>query len=294
MRDQHLLTLEHLTASDLGDLVTKARDLKERRQVELVDPVLEGKVCGLLFEAPSLRSRLAFEAGIAEFGGSAVQLSPVEIGLGKRESFQDIARVLSSMVHTVAYRTTRHERLLRLSEYCDVPLYNAGSDVSAPVQGLADALTLQEALGSVEGLTVAVLGPAGPSCNNWIQLAGILGAEVRICCPPGHEPDRSLLKQALDRKAKIRLSRKPDEALAGADVICLQPWPDSLDKETGAPYRITSGLLERAPEAVLLHPMPIGYKREMSPEATKHPNALWYKQAENHLHVAKALLSLTL
>lgn len=299
---QHFHSLASFDASDLADILRVAVDLKERRQVSLFEPTHQGRVLGLYFEGPSLRTRLGFEAGMKELGGATVSLAPGDIGVGKRESLADFAEVVSSMVHAVAARFVSQERLDKFIESATVPVFNAGTPQFDPCQVLADVLTLKETYSDFSGLTIAFIGPAGAVCNSWLEIAATAGISIRAACPAGFEPDRASIQEAMGRGVQFKLTRSAEEAATGADILYFEPWPVPPAKQSPEefqkpflPFRISPALLKTAGEDVrIMHRMPVKYGQEFPQQLARVPQNLMLKQAENHLHMQKALLTLML
>jgi ornithine carbamoyltransferase len=299
---QRLLSLQGWDRADLRDVLASAAELRDRRQVGLSDDPLRLKVLGLLFESPSLRARLAFEVGVGELGGTTVHLGAHEIGLGRRESLSDVAAVYGRFTHGVVLRTPNPERLSQFAAACAVPVFNAGTSLGNPGQVLADLFTMQRHFGSLDGQTIVFLGPAGPVLHSWLEIAPVLGLTLHLAAPPGMEPRTELLRAAVEAGATIRLTRKPQEAVRDAGVIYLEPWPVPSQAQAAEeyqrllkPYRLEGHLLSfAAHDAVVMHAMPVGPGREIDPRIVHSPQSLVLEQAENHLHVIKALLSMFL
>ncbi len=299
----HLLTLEGLTTGDLEHLFAQARLLKRARQAGAPRAsALAGKTVALLFEKPSLRTRVSFEVAARELGGDSLYLSPQEVGLGARESVADVARVLSSYVHAVVLRTFRHAVVEEFARHATVPVINGLTDTHHPCQGLTDVFTIAEHFGSPAGKVLAYIGDGNNVAHSLVQAAAKFGLSMRIATPPGHAPDAAVLesarRDASRTGARFTLHSEPEEAAAGAHVLYTDVWT-SMGQEAEcaarraafAGYKIDRHLLAlAAPEAIVLHPLPAHRGEEIDDDVLDGPQARVFVQAENRLHVQKAIL----
>jgi ornithine carbamoyltransferase len=303
----NLLSLEDLTSDDLDRIFTLAMQAKRGRLgAALGDAPLVGRTIALLFEKPSLRTRVSFEVAARELGAQSLYLSPQEVGLGTREAVGDVARVLSSYVHAVVLRTYEHSQAEEFAYYATVPVINGLTDRHHPCQGLTDAFTIVEYLGGAAGRTLAYLGDGNNVAHSLIQVAAKLGMHIRVASPPGYEPDADIAamatREAVQHGGSLSVSHNPEAAARGADVLYTDVWT-SMGQEGEkanrerlfAPYRIDAHMLSlSAPEAIVLHPMPARRGEEITDEVLDGPRSRAFVQAENRLHVQKAILELVL
>jgi ornithine carbamoyltransferase len=296
---KHFLSLSDLTKTQFDDLMSLARQLKDELQQEgQNDPVLAGKTLAMIFQKPSLRTRVSFEIGMLQLGGHALYLSPNEIQLGKRESVADVARVVSRYASAIMARVFAHDHVVELAEHSRVPVINGLSDYNHPCQGLADYLTLLEAWGSFEGRVLAYVGDGNNVLTSLINGAAHAGVRIRAATPEGHEPPASVIEHARQRGVDVTVLRDPVEAVDGADGVYTDVWT-SMGQETEAverqrlfpPYQVNQQLLGHAsPEVVVLHCLPAHRGEEITDEVADGPHSRLWDQAENRLHAQKALL----
>ncbi|QBQ54567.1 ornithine carbamoyltransferase [Nitrosococcus wardiae] len=295
MAIQHFLTLLDLPADELRQLVLRAIDLKTlQRQGKIYEP-LKNKVLGMLFEKSSTRTRVSFEAGMAQFGGSAIFLSPQDTQLGRGEPIEDTARVLSRMVDCLMVRTFSHSMLERFAAYSRVPVINALTDSYHPCQLLADIQTYFEHRGDIQGRTVAWIGDGNNMCQSYINAACQFDFQLRIATPVGYEPD-SIILQAAGERAQIMTD--PREATKGADLVVTDVWT-SMGQEKEklrrlqdfADYQINSKLMALAQEdALFMHCLPAHRDEEVTAEVIDGSQSVVWDEAENRLYAQKALL----
>jgi ornithine carbamoyltransferase len=299
----HLLTLAGLTPPEQEQLLAQAKALKYARATGLPGPQpLAGKTVALLFEKPSLRTRVSFEVAARELGGTSLYLSPQEVGLGQRESVADVARVLSTYVHAVVLRTFSHAVVEEFARHATVPVINGLTDAHHPCQGLADLLTIAEHFGSPAGHILAYIGDGNNVAHSLVQAAARAGMHVRIATPPGYAPDAALLaaaqREAAQTGGSVTLMASPGEAALGAHVLYTDVWT-SMGQEseterrraTFAGYQLNGGLLAlAAADAIVLHPLPAHRGEEITDDVLDGPHSRVIAQAENRLHVQKAIL----
>jgi len=265
--------------------------------------LLEGKMLALVFEKPSLRTRVSFELAMQQLGGHTIYLSPAEVGLGERESVSDVARVLSRYVDAIAARTFSHQTLQVLASYSDVPVINALSDLEHPCQALADLFTIYEKKGELGGLTLAFVGDGNNVAHSLLLAASLMGMNFRIASPPGYAVQDGILHlakgYATGSGAEIFCTEEPRLAISGADVVYTDVWT-SMGQETEAGqrrqifagYQVNSELLSLAREdAILMHPLPAHYGEEVAENILDSPKSVVLDQAENRLYLQKALLA---
>ncbi|SEO81506.1 ornithine carbamoyltransferase [Aquisalimonas asiatica] len=291
----HFLTLRDFTPDALHQLIHRARDLKAlRERGELHEP-LRGKVLGMVFEKSSTRTRVSFEAGMNQLGGSAIFLSPRDSQLGRGEPVEDTARVLSRMVDAVMIRTFAHDTLERFAAYSAVPVINGLSDSFHPCQLLADIQTFVEHRGSIQGRTVAWIGDGNNMCHSYINAAALFDFQLRVGCPEGFDPDPDIVATAPER---VSIHRDPAEAVAGADLVVTDVWASMGQEEEQkrrerafAPYRVTAALMAAAAEdALFMHCLPAHRGEEVDADVIDGRQSVVWDEAENRLHAQKALL----
>lgn len=293
---RHFLTLRDLEPLELRLLLRRASELKEKR---LSERPFEGRVLALLFEKPSTRTRVSFEAGMAQMGGSSLFLSPRDLQLGRGEPLEDTARVLSRMVDAVVLRVYRHQELERFAAFSKIPVINGLSDRFHPCQLLADLQTYFEYRGDIKGRKVAWLGDGNNVCNTYLEAAMMLEFWLYIACPEGYEPDRALLEEA---KAWAVVTRDPEEAVRDADLVVTDVWASMGQEEEREkrlqvfrPYQVNRELMILAkPDALFMHCLPAHRGEEVTEEVLEGPQSVVWDEAENRLHSQKALLEFLL
>ncbi|MGB5064921.1 MAG: ornithine carbamoyltransferase [Candidatus Competibacter sp.] len=299
MKPRHFLSLFDLTPAELRHVLRRAGELKAlHRRGERHAPFPQ-KVLGMIFEKASTRTRISFEAGIVQLGGSAIFLSPRDTQLGRGEPIEDTARVLSSMVDLVMIRTFEHAKVERFAKYSSVPVINGLTDYNHPCQLLADIQTFIEQRGDIRGLTVAWIGDGNNMCNSYLSAACQFDFQLRIAVPAGYEPDADLLERAAGR---VVLLRDPLVAARGADLIATDVW-SSMGKEEQqqqrlrdfSGYQVSAEIMAQAkPEAIFLHCLPAHRGEEVSAEVIDGPQSRVWDEAENRLHAQKALMEFLL
>ncbi|CAK0772229.1 Ornithine carbamoyltransferase [Gammaproteobacteria bacterium] len=295
MATRHFLTLLDLRLEEATRLLERASELKVWRNSGIRHKPFEGKVLAMLFEKASTRTRVSFEAAMAQCGGNAIFLSPRDIQIGRGESIEDSARVLSSMVDAIMIRTFAHDRVELFSAYSSVPVINALTDRFHPCQLLADMQTFQEHRGSIAGKTVAWIGDGNNMCNTYLQAAQLFGFHLRIACPVGYEPSPELLAQTGEY---VSLVRDPMEAASGAHLVTTDVWTSmgqeseqNARKEAFSRYQVNeSVMLVAANDAIFMHCLPAHRGEEVSAEVIDGLQSVVWQQAENRLHSQKALL----
>ncbi|NQT04836.1 MAG: ornithine carbamoyltransferase [Dehalococcoidia bacterium] len=299
MKGKDLLSIADLNREDISLLISRAIELKE----EGWRHSLSEKVLALVFEKPSLRTRVSFEIAMRQMGGYAIYLSPAEVGLGEREPVPDVARVLSRYVDAIAARTFSHETLELLARYADVPVINALSDLEHPCQALADLLTIYEKKGELEGLTMAYVGDGNNVANSLMLASALAGIHFRIASPAGYQIRDDLLElarsYAMESGTEILCTEDPRQAVHEADIVYTDVWTsmgqeDESEKRHRAfsGYQIDDELLAQAEEgAILMHPLPAHQGEEVARGVLDSPQSVVFDQAENRMHLQKALLA---
>ena len=298
MKGKDLLSISDLSSEDISLLMSDTMVMKASGWLSS----LSGKTLALLFEKPSLRTRVSFEVAIQQLGGQAIYLSPAEVGLGKRESVADVARVLSRYVDAIVARTFSHNTLEILAGYTSVPVINALSDREHPCQVLADLFTIYEKKGELKGLTIAYIGDGNNVAHSLLLAAALACLNFRISSPEGYQVEEKVLSTAqgyaIDSGAKIVLTEKPNQAAINADIIYTDVWT-SMGQEAEskkrlkafAGYQVNSKLLALAREgAILMHPLPAHRGEEVAEGILESPASVVFDQAENRMHLTKALL----
>jgi ornithine carbamoyltransferase len=297
---KHFLSIASQTGADLQTLVKRA-SMAKRGEIELGDR-LAGRQVALIFEKPSTRTRVSFEAAVTSMGGAAIVLRPEEMQLGRGETLEDTGRVLGSYVDAIVLRTSDHRRLERLAEVSGVPVINALSDSEHPCQCLADLLTIQERCGALEGVILAYVGDGNNVAISLMLGACLVGMDIHVATPEGYAPPPAAVTMAesfAERSgASISVGRDPSAAVAGADVVYTDVWT-SMGHEEEATQRsdafsgfiVDESLMSAAgPEAIAMHCLPAHRGQEISAEVIDGPrSAVWY-QAANRLHAQRALL----
>ena len=302
MHGRHLISVADLSPRDVQRVVDVALQTKSGQSVS----VLGGKTLALLFEKPSLRTRVSFDVAMQQLGGHALYLSPAEVGLGEREPVADVARVLSRYVDAIAARTFKHETVEELARWADVPVINALSDGEHPCQALADLLTIYEKKDRWRGLVLAFVGDGNNVARSLMLGSAMVGMEFRIASPQGYCVPRALVDKAESLAAAsgaaVVCVESPQEAVRGADVVYTDVWASmGQEKEqverrrAFSGYQVNAELLALAsPDAIVMHDLPAHRGEEIADEVIEGPQSVVFDQAENRLHAQKAVLALIL
>jgi len=293
-----LLSIADLDRKEIQHLIEQTWHMKK----EGASPLLSGRTLALLFEKPSLRTKVSFEIAIYQLGGYGIYLSPEEVGLDKRESSADVARVLSRYVDGIVARTFSQETLDILAGHSSVPVINALSDLEHPCQALSDLFTIYEKKGRLPGLTLAFIGDGNNVANSLLLSACLVGMNFQLASPSGYYVKEDVLNQGKEFAAlsgsQIRLTNDPYEAAKDADIIYTDVWTSMGQEAEGAKrrlafsdYQVGNKLLSSAKEDVLfMHPLPAHHGEEISAGLLDDPRSVVFDQAENRLHLQKALL----
>ena len=301
MSIRHFISVAELTPSELAMLLDLASKLKRERRP--ADAPLRAKTVAQIFEKPSLRTRLSFDVGVAELGGSCVYLSPQEVGLGRRESVADVARVVSRMAQAVVLRTNAHETIEEFARYSSIPVINGLSDLSHPCQGLADIFTVVEKKGpDLRDVTIAYVGDGNNVLHSLMFAAALRSAKLRVATPQGFEPNKKYVetaqKIARETGAALDFGQDPEAAVRDADVVYTDVWT-SMGQEQEYErrrrafqgYQVNAQLLRAAKrDAIVMHDLPAHRGEEITDEVMDGPQSVVFDQAENRLHAQKALL----
>ncbi len=299
---KHFLDIADFTPSALDDLLSNAIQLKTAYKKEKAKPILQGKVLAMVFQKPSLRTRVSFDMAMRTLGGDALYLSPQEIGLGKRESIADVARVLSGYVHIIMARVFDHAHILELARWSKVPVINGLSDYNHPCQAMADALTIREEFGTLKGKTITFIGDGNNVAVSLMKVATKLGAHFRIANPEDYDMPADDIEQS-KKFAKLAdgsviCFRDPKEAVKNADVIYTDTWTSMGQEEEARkrekvfpPYQVNQSLVSLAkPKAIVMHCLPAHRGQEITNEIADGPQSRLFPQAENRMHAQKAIL----
>jgi ornithine carbamoyltransferase len=293
-----LLSILDLSEEELESLLEMAASLKASRSSGDLPPLLSGKTLGMIFEKASTRTRISFEVGMYELGGTGLFLSSNDMQLGRGEEIRDTARILSRYVSAIMIRAYKHSTIEEMAQYAKIPVINGLSDLEHPCQLLADILTLREHFGDTKDLTVAWVGDGNNVCNSLMLSSALTGYSVRVAAPDGYLPPAALVEKAVSRGGRVTLAPTPAEAVRDADVIYTDTWV-SMGSENErndrvsafGGYTVDQGLVEKAaPDAVVLHCLPAHRGEEISDEVMEGKKSLIWDQAENRLHAQKALL----
>lgn len=300
---KHFLAISDLSSGEVQDLLDVSIKLKEEYFKKGNPPYFKGKVLGMIFQKPSLRTRVSFDMAMRHCGGDALYLSPNEIGLGKRESIADIARVLSGYVHALMARVFDHEHILQLAQWSEIPVINGLSDYNHPCQGLADALTIQEKFGRAKGLHVAYVGDGNNVAVSLMHVCAKLGWNFTIANPESYDITPRAVEIAKEiteeTGSKLTFVRDPREAVRGAQVIYTDTWTSMGQEEEAArreqvfpPYQVNAQLVSEADkDVIVMHCLPAHRNHELTDEVADGPHSVIFPQAHNRLHAQKAILA---
>jgi ornithine carbamoyltransferase len=291
------LDLASLSPAELGGLLRLAVRLKAELKSGLEHPYLRGRTLAMIFQKPSLRTRITFETGMAQMGGHAIYLAPQDIGIGERESVKDVARNLSRWVDLIMIRTFSHATCVELARESSVPVINGLTDLLHPCQLLADLMTLRERYGSLSKLKIAFVGDGFNLAQSWIEAAATIHFELRIACPDGYAPDNGFVARLEQEKCGL-LTHDPVAAVSGADVIYTDTWTSMGQEREAASrrrdfgdFQVNSALLQHAkPGAAVMHCLPAHRGEEITDEVIDGPQSIVLEQAENRLHAQKAVM----
>ena len=300
---RHFLSIADLSSDEVWALLDKACALKDERQKTGENkPLLRGKTLGMIFQKPSLRTRVSFDMAMIQLGGQALYLSPNEIQLGKRESVADVARVLSRYVDAIMARVFAHRDVEELAAYSRVPVINGLSDFNHPCQGMADLLTIYERYDKLTGLKLAYVGDGNNVAHSLLLGASKTGMHITVATPTGYEPHPAVVRLArtfaTESGSEVIITNDPRQAVRDADVIYTDVWT-SMGQEAEAeqrlkvfpPYQVNGELVAQArPEVIIMHCLPAHRGQEITDEVADGPHSVLFDQAENRMHAQKAIL----
>jgi ornithine carbamoyltransferase len=297
----HLLSIDDLGPGAVDDVLDQAAELKADLPTLSAVPPLAGRSVAMLFEKPSLRTRVSFEVGLARLGATVVSLTGADVGLGSREPIADMARSLARYVDAIVVRILSHRSLEELADAAGIPVVNALTEREHPCQALADLLTLREHLGTLNGRQLVFVGDGNNVCHSLLLGGAAAGLHVRVATPRGYAPDPSIVDRAeaigRDTGARIEISDDPSRAVEGADAIYTDVWA-SMGSEDQAeirrwafrPFRVDAALVARAPGALVMHCLPAHRGEEIDGDVLESSRSVAFDQAENRLYVQQAVL----
>jgi ornithine carbamoyltransferase len=301
VRGRDLLSIAELSADEISTILRTALALKRDGGGERL---LSGRTLAMIFEKPSLRTRVSFDVAMQELGGHAIYLNQAEVGLGQREPVADVSRVLSRYVDVIAARTYSHETVVHLARHSHIPVINALSDEEHPCQALADMLTILERHGELRGVRLAYVGDGFNVAASLAEAAALTGVSLAMASPPGYslpEPTMRLVRQiAADNGGNVDVFESPADAVRAADVVYTDVWASmgqedtyAQRKEAFAGYTVTADLMALAkPDAIFMHDLPAHRGEEVADDVIEGPRSVVFDQAENRLHAQKAILAL--
>lgn len=296
------VSIEDLNKDEFMDLIKEAIKLKKERAKIKEQAPLKGKTLAMIFEKPSLRTRVTFQTGIYELGGLGIYLAPSDIKIGERESVSDVAMNLSKWVHGIMTRTFAHSTVRELAENSKVPVINGLSDLEHPCQVLADFQTIYEKKGKLKGIKLAYIGDGNNVCNSLLLASGIMGVDMRVAHPEGYAPDEEIIgkseKLASKSNGSILITNEPDEAVDKADVVYTDVWASMGQKHEAerrrlffSSYQVNEELIKNAKkDYIFMHCLPAIRGEEVSAGVIDGPNSVVFDEAENRLHAQKAIM----
>ncbi|HZJ56695.1 MAG TPA: ornithine carbamoyltransferase [Clostridia bacterium] len=299
---RHLVNLQDYSESEIQDIIRLALRLKSEQKKGISHPLLPNKALGMIFSKASTRTRVSFEVGIRQLGGYGLFLNSSDIQLGRGETIEDTAKVLSRYLDGIMIRTFAQEDVEELAKYSSIPIINGLTDMFHPCQILADLMTIHESKGKLKGLRLAYVGDGNNVAHSLLIGCSKMGLDITIACPIGYEPQRDIVDWAIDNGKSsgslVNITTQPKEAVGDADIIYTDVWT-SMGQEGESnerlkvftPYQVNQDLLSLAkPNAIFLHCLPAHRGEEVTSEVIDGPQSLVFEEAENRLHVQKAVL----
>ncbi len=296
---KHFLSISDYSKEEIIDIFDLTEELKEKTHQGIEHHLCPGKTMAMIFAKPSARTRISFETGMYQLGGYALYLSPNDIGIGKREAVCDISRVISRYNNIIMARLFDHKHMLELAEYASVPVINGLTDYNHPCQIMADMFTIREFRGTLDNLKVAYIGDGNNVANSWINLASVLSFDLVICSPSGYEPDKVTLAQAREKKiSRIEVLSDPREAVHNADIVYTDVWASMGQEEEARErervfkdFQVNSELMSHAKsDAKIMHCLPAHRGSEIADDVLDGPQSIVFDEAENRMHVQKAII----
>ena len=293
------LAITDLTPKEVHEVFRLALDLKQKTKKGRKHPLLKGQTLAMVFQKPSARTRVSFEVGMFQLGGHALYLTPADIGLGKRESVADVARVLSRYNDGIMARVFGHDIIEELARFASVPVINGLSDLVHPCQIMGDMLTILEHRGNFNELKISYIGDGNNVANSWINMASRIPMQLDLAVPKGYDPDQSILAKARETGiSEIRILRDPKEAVKDADVIYTDVWASMGQEKEAAKrkkvfksYQVNEALVANAkPNVKVMHCLPAHRGDEITDGVMDGPHSIVFDEAENRLHIQKAIL----
>ncbi len=303
LKGKDLLSIYDLSNQEVEMILSLSQELKDKQKNDIPHRLLESKVLGMIFQKPSTRTRVSFQVGIFDLGGIGLFLSMSDLQTGRGETIGDTAMVLSRYLDAIMIRTYSQDDIKELAEYADIPVINGLTDLLHPCQALTDVFTVKEHLGKLKGIKMTYLGDGNNVAHSLMFAAARTGMNFSMACPTSYMPNAGILKLAQEEAektgSKIELYKNVDEAIQGADVLYTDVWVSMGQDEqreerlkTLAPYQINSQLLEKVPNAKVMHCLPAHRGEEITGNVLDSQNSIVIDQAENRLHVQKAILVL--
>ena len=295
---KHLISISDLTSEELNEIIRLAEKLKEERYKGIATDYLKNKSLAMIFELPSTRTRISFEVAMTELGGHALYLNWNDLQLGRGEPIKDTARVLSRYVHAIMLRVKNHATLLEFAKYSTIPIINGLSNLEHPCQVLADLLTIREYKGDLRDVTLAWVGDGNNVCNSLILASALTGMKIIVSTPEGYDPNPDVVKKAEQIGGEVLFEKNPKKAVEKADVIYTDVWVSMGHEEERTErlkafigYQVSDELLKlSSDDVVVMHCLPAHRGEEITDEVIEGKHSIIFEQAENRLHIQKAIL----
>jgi ornithine carbamoyltransferase len=298
---RHFLDIDSISAKTLRGILDAAHAMKKAGRVvpaKLKPKGMDGKVLAMIFEKPSTRTRVSFDIGMRQLGGTTITLNNSDLQLGRGESIKDTARVLSRYVDAIMIRANSHEALMELAEFATIPIINGLTDKTHPCQIMADLQTFEERLGNIKGRTIAWVGDGNNVAVSWMHAAARFGFTLRLACPAELAPEKAAVEWARREKASIMITDDPDKAVRGADCVVTDTWvsmgqtDEKRRKQILRPYAVDDALMSKAAKgAIFMHCLPAYRGNEVTEAVLEGPQSAVFDEAENRLHAQKAILA---
>lgn len=295
---KHFISMADLSNGEIIHILDIAEDIKEKRRQGKITDLLKNKSLGMIFEKSSTRTRVSFEVGMNDLGGHALYLNSNDIQIGRGETVEDTAKVISNYLHAIIARVYSHETVIKLSENSKVPVINALSDEEHPCQVIADLLTIREYKNKISNLKFVWVGDGNNVCNSLILACAIVGMEMVAACPEGYEPDEKYIRKARELGGVVTVTQDILSAAKDADILYTDVWVSMGDEDEAeqrikdlSEYQINKDLLDVAkPDVIVMHCLPAHRGMEITAEVMDGPSSVVFEQAENRLHAHKAIL----
>lgn len=305
LQGRDFISLHDFSVAEVAYMLEVGLKLKSEQKRGVAHPLLAGKTLGMIFQKSSTRTRVAFEVGMYQLGGHALCLNPRDIQLGRGETIKDTAQVLSRMLDGIMIRTFSHDEVLELAQWASIPIINGLTDLLHPTQVIGDLMTIYEHKGSLKGRKLVFIGDGNNVAHELLFGGAKVGMDVTIACPPGFEPDPTVLQQARqdaqDTGARLEVMESPQEAVQGADVIYTDVWASMGQEEEAEQkesrfrfYQVNQTLVQKANDAIILHCLPAKRGKEITDEVMDGPQSVVFDEAENRLHAHKAIMALVM